>query len=163
DQRVLEVYVPLAQNLALETDRSSPYNRVILIRAHDGTDATIASFARRAVQRALPGASLQIDDMAQMLHSELRPWRLGATLFRIMGLLAAVVAAVGVYSVLSYAVSQRTHEIGVRIALGARLVDICRAIVGDGLGVAVIGVATGAALALALGRFVESLLYGTTT
>ena len=94
------------------------------------------------------------------LDREMRPWRLGATLFTAMGLLALLVAAIGVYSVIAYSVSQRAHEMGVRIALGARLADIGRLVVSEGLRTVTIGIVVGIALSLAAGKLVASLLYG---
>jgi putative ABC transport system permease protein len=91
---------------------------------------------------------------------QLRPWRLGATLFTAMGVLALIVAAIGVYSVIAYATSQRTNEMGIRIALGARLADIARLVVGDGLRTVSLGILLGIGLALAGGKLVASLLYG---
>jgi ABC-type antimicrobial peptide transport system permease subunit len=76
-----------------------------------------------------------------------------------MGVLALIVATVGVYSVIAYATSQRTNEMGIRIALGAKLSDITRLVVGEGLRTVAIGIAVGIALALAAGKLVASLLY----
>jgi ABC-type antimicrobial peptide transport system permease subunit len=118
-------------------------------------------FARMATLRVLPGLDeLRVTSMPQVLEPQLRPWKLGATLFALMGVLAVIVAAVGVYSVISYAVSQRTHEMGLRIALGAQVADILRLIVGEGLRIIAVGIAIGLGLAFALGRLVASLLYG---
>jgi ABC-type antimicrobial peptide transport system permease subunit len=91
---------------------------------------------------------------------ELRPWKLGATLFGALGILALVVAAIGVYSVVAYSVSERTHEMGVRVALGARRSNILDLIVGDGLRVVGVGLLIGIAASMLLGRFIESLLFG---
>jgi ABC-type antimicrobial peptide transport system permease subunit len=96
------------------------------------------------------------------LEPQLRPWRLGAELFTMFGLLALTVASIGIYSVVSYAVGQRTHEIGVRITLGARARDILDLIVSEGMQVVGVGIACGIATALLLGRFVASLLFGVT-
>ena len=74
--------------------------------------------------------------------------------------LALVLACIGVYGVLAYAVAQRTREIGVRMALGARPLDVTRMIVTRGLRLGVLGLAAGIGLALALGRLLETLLYG---
>ena len=71
-----------------------------------------------------------------------------------------MVAAFGVYSTVSYDVSQRTHEFGVRSALGAQVADIVRAVLRDGLTNVLAGLVTGVLLALAAGRSVASLLYG---
>jgi ABC-type antimicrobial peptide transport system permease subunit len=78
-----------------------------------------------------------------------------------MGLLALAVAAVGLYSVLSYLVAQRTHEIGVRLALGASGVAIVRLVMRSSFAMAVTGVAIGLSLALAAGRFIAPLLFET--
>ncbi len=80
-------------------------------------------------------------------------------MFSYMGLLALLVAAVGLYSVMSYLVAQRTHEIGVRIALGAAARDIVGLVLRTSLGMAALGVAIGLGLAIAAGHFVAPLLF----
>ena len=96
------------------------------------------------------------------VSAELRPWRLSATIFAIAGLLALLVASIGVYSVISYTFGQRTHEIGVRIALGATGQRVARLVVGEGVRIVIAGVCIGASIALALGKVVAASLYGTT-
>jgi putative ABC transport system permease protein len=86
-------------------------------------------------------------------------FRLGAYLAAVLGLLGLILAAVGVYGVISYSTSQRTREIGVRMALGARPRDIWKAVIGRGLGVVGAGMALGLIGALALTRAVGSFLY----
>ena len=90
---------------------------------------------------------------------QIRPWRLGASMFGLMGVLALLVAAVGLYSVMSYLVAQRTHELGVRIALGAQSADIVSLVFRGSVGMAAIGITIGIALSLAAGRFIEPLLF----
>ena len=75
-------------------------------------------------------------------------------------MLALVVAAFGVYSTVSYDVSQRTHEFGVRAALGAQMADIVRHVLRDGLKTVLVGLVAGVMLAMGAGRVVASLLYG---
>ncbi|MBM3791087.1 MAG: FtsX-like permease family protein [Acidobacteria bacterium] len=94
--------------------------------------------------------------------TSLLPVRAAATLLGAMGTLALVLAAGGIYGVVSYAVSRRTREIGARMALGARTVNILRMVLGQGLGLAAAGVLIGAAAAAGLTRFAAFLLYGIT-
>ena len=84
-----------------------------------------------------------------------------ATLFLLFGMLGLVSAAAGVYGLVSYDVTQRTREIGVRIALGATARSVVKLILGSGLRVILIGVAVGAAAAIASGRVIASLLFDT--
>jgi putative ABC transport system permease protein len=83
-----------------------------------------------------------------------------AALLSIFGGAALLLAAIGIYGVIGYAVEQRTHEIGIRIALGAEQRDIFKLIVGQGLLLVLAGTALGLGLALALTRVLKSLLFG---
>jgi predicted permease len=89
--------------------------------------------------------------------------RMGAKLAGAFGLLGLVLALVGIYGVVSYSVTQRTHEIGVRVALGANRSDVLKLVIGQGLLLTVCGVAIGMAAALAVTRVMSSLLYGVST
>jgi putative ABC transport system permease protein len=88
--------------------------------------------------------------------------RLYAILFSVFAGIAMLLAAVGIYGVMSYSVTQRTQEIGIRMALGAQLKDVLRLVVKGGLALSLIGVAIGIAGALALTRLLRSLLFGVT-
>ncbi len=134
--------------------------RTLIVRADEAAQAVVGSEIRRPLSRALPSAQITITRMTDALEPQYRPWKMGAALFTLFGLLAIVVAAVGIYSTVSYVVSQRTHEFGVRIALGAQMTDIARQVIGDGLRPVLVGVLAGVALALAGGRLIASLLYG---
>ena len=126
-----------------------------------GDAAKLQEAVRRRLQREMPGASyVTITPFSEVIGSQKRSWRLGATMFAAFGLLAMVLAAVGLYSVLAYNVAQRTHELGVRRALGAQVQDVVRLVVTDGLRVAAVGVAIGAAVAFWAGKWVQPLLFG---
>jgi putative ABC transport system permease protein len=95
----------------------------------------------------------------EMFDAKRRSWLVGATLFGGFGLLALLVAAVGLYGVIAYTVAQRMHELGVRIALGAPARDIVRLVVGQGARFAIIGFGVGSAIAFAASRWVQPLLF----
>ena len=144
-------YYPLAQD--------GENHGTLFIRVRD--DASLrAEGLRRELQSLMPGASyLVATPLTDILAPATRSWRLGATMFAIFGGLALVLAGIGLYSVVAYSVTQRTHEMGVRVALGARVGDVVRLIVGDGLRVVVAGVAIGLVLAFSAGHWLAPLLF----
>jgi predicted lysophospholipase L1 biosynthesis ABC-type transport system permease subunit len=124
-------------------------------------DASAASEGlRRALQSEMPGSSyISARVMSDVVAPAMRSWQLGATMFAVFGGLALALAAIGLYSVVAHSVVQRTHEMGVRVALGARSRNVIGMIVRESLRVVVVGVVLGAAVALAAGRWVAPLLY----
>jgi putative ABC transport system permease protein len=106
-----------------------------------------------------PPTYLNVRPLREIVDSQRRSWRVGATMFVAFGVLALVVAAVGLYGVLAYDVTQRMHELGVRIALGARSPDVVRLVVGHGLRVALVGIGLGLVIAFSVARWVEPLLF----
>jgi len=119
-----------------------------------------AETVRRALQAVLPGQQyVTVEPMSNLLDAQRRSWHVGAAMFVAFGVLALLVASVGLYGVLSYDVGQRMHELGVRIALGAQRTDVMRLVVGHGVRVALAGVAAGGAIALASARWIQPLLF----
>jgi putative ABC transport system permease protein len=115
---------------------------------------------RRELTRVMPGDGfVVVRPLQDSVDNQSRTWRLGATLFIAFGGLALVVAIVGLYGVISYTVAQRMHELGVRIALGARAGDVVALVVWQGARVAVIGVAIGLTLAFVAAPWVQPLLF----
>jgi putative ABC transport system permease protein len=148
----IRYYLPFDQ-FPLET------GSMMVLRMH-GNPAAAVEPVRRTLQAVMPGQQyVTVDPMAKMLAAQRRSWRVGATMFVAFGALALLVAAVGLYAVIAYNVAQRMHELGVRIALGARDADVLRLVVGQGARLAAAGVAAGSALALAAGRWVQPLLF----
>jgi hypothetical protein len=151
DDPGLTYYLPFAQ----ETGRG----RQLAIRTH-GSAARYADAVRTALQHDMPGASyITVTPYADVIGREMRSWRLGATMFVGFGVLAMVLAAVGLYTAISYNVTQRTHEMGVRRALGAQASDVVRLVVRQGLLLGGIGILLGAAIALSVANRVEPLLF----
>jgi putative ABC transport system permease protein len=130
------------------------------VRAAAGSDARVAAEVTSALRAAFPPGYPEVELLRTTIDWQYRPWRVGAALFTGMGGLALIVAVLGIYSTMSYNVTQRTHEFGVRVAVGAELADILRLVLGEGLRVVVAGVVVGAALAVAAGRLIAALLYG---
>ncbi|MFI5279775.1 MAG: ABC transporter permease [Gemmatimonadales bacterium] len=124
-----------------------------------GDPAVLTGDLRRAVlaEGDLPHANIQT--LVDALAPQLRSWKLGATAFTAFGALALLIAAMGIFSVISYSVSQRTQEIGIRMALGAESAQVARMILGQGLRAAIIGVVVGGGGAFLLGRGIKALLY----
>lgn len=124
-------------------------------------DATTAAAAIRPIlQTAVPELPfVEVRSLQEVVEPHYRRFRVGATLFGIYGAVALVLAGLGLYSVLAYAVRGRTHELGIRLALGAEPRGLVRLVVGDGLRLTLLGAALGVAGALAAGRALASLLY----
>jgi putative ABC transport system permease protein len=101
-----------------------------------------------------------IQTMDDVVATSVSPQRFNMLLLGAFAGLALLLASVGIYSVLSYSAKQRVQEIGIRLALGARLTDVLRLIIFQGMKPALIGMALGAAGALALGHLLKSLVYG---
>lgn len=145
------VYVPHAQN----SWRAMALN----VRTQGDPSAMIGTIRRqiKAVNEDLAVANLQT--MTSVLNRSVAARRASMLLLGIFAVVAAVLAAVGIYGVLSYAVSQRVHEIGIRLALGAQTGDVLRLVLKEGMLLALIGVALGLAASFALTRSLASLLF----
>jgi len=127
-----------------------------------GPPALMVERVRGQIQALAPGVPyVGVDPMMAKVSPEMRPWQLGATMFTVFGLLALITAAVGLYGVLAFAVTQQLREFGIRIALGARPATILGGVVGRGLWMASLGIALGLGAALLLGRRVGPLLFET--
>ena len=153
------LYVPLGQ-----LERSSkfewgsfPLTFVVRSSVAPGSMVTAVTGAIHDVDRNVPVRD--IFTMDDMITKSLSQPRFNMLLLGIFAGIAVLLAAIGIYSVLSYSVRQRVPEIGIRLALGARLSDVLRLIVFEGMKPALLGVVIGTVAALALGRVVASLVY----
>jgi predicted permease len=125
-----------------------------------GAPASAAEDIRRALQRQMPGEQyVTARPLSELIDDQRRSWTIGATMFAAFGVLALLVASVGLYGVISYNVAQRMNELGVRVALGAQPANILGLIVGQGVRFALAGVAAGVVLALAASHWFQPLLF----
>jgi putative ABC transport system permease protein len=138
------------------------YNAMTLAVRTASDPLTAKSLVEREIQQIDKDQPISdVRTMDQWVARTLSQARFSSSLLMVFASLALVLAAIGIYAVMSYAVSQRTSEIGIRLALGAERSDILRLIVGNGIRLAVVGLATGTGLALALSRTISSLLFET--
>jgi predicted permease len=156
EEPAMQYYIPLGQEESLGFGGS-----VLMIRPRT-TPREFAPIAERSIYET--GAiveRVQSWPIRERIDPLLRPWKLGATVFTLGGLLALLVAALGLYSVMSYSVAQRTREMGVRIALGAQSRSIISMVVRQGVVLAALGVAGGILVAILAGSRLQSLLFET--
>jgi predicted permease len=138
-------------------------NGVAVVLRTAGDPAAVMAQVRQAVQEADSRDVIYgVQTLDEVIAGSLAARRLSMILLAIFSVLALVLSCVGIYGVTSYVVGQRTHEIGVRMALGAQRGDVMRLVLGEGAKMALIGVAAGIAAALGLTRFMANELFGVT-
>ncbi|HSL55064.1 MAG TPA: FtsX-like permease family protein, partial [Pyrinomonadaceae bacterium] len=132
----------------------------VLIKGASDPNRLISS-AREAVKAIDPDQPIYNPRTMDEIRAEsVAPERLNLTLLSLFAGIALVLAIVGIYGVMSYSVTQRTHEIGIRMAIGARPIDVFKMILGNGMKLALIGVAVGLAGAFILTRLMATMLFG---
>ena len=149
----LQMYVPYAQDPTWGS-------LSLVVRANSDT-TTLASAVResiRNVDKAVPTYNLKT--MNEVVSNSAAPRRVPMLLLSVFAGVAMLLAMLGIYGVTSYYVTQRTHEIGVRMALGAQIVDVLKLVLHRGLVLAAIGIGIGTAGAIAVTRYMTSLLFG---
>ena len=135
---------------------------VLLVRSRGDDASQLIAPIRRAIQTSAPNLPFaDVQTFGELLSPQIRLWKVGATLFALFGGLALVVAAVGLYSAISYSVTQRRHEFGVRMALGAQVADVVRLVIGQGLRPITFGIVAGIGMAAFASRFVADFLFKT--
>jgi predicted permease len=151
---VSEIFLPLSQHPARGMD--------LVVR----TSADPRSFTgavRSAIRSADKTAPVfNVSTLEDALHDQVAPRRFQTFLLSLFAFLAVILSAIGVYGLMHYSVTQRTHEIGVRMALGAQPLEVIRLVLGNGGRIALMGILMGVGGSLSIGRVLNSLLFGVT-
>jgi putative ABC transport system permease protein len=149
-----ETYIPAAQ---------LPFGSMSLVTRSTQAPGGVGKMMTETVQSLDPDMpTYSSKTIEEYLDGTLSVPRFNTVLLALFAGLAMVLTAVGLYGVISYTVAQRTHEIGIRMALGAKPKDMLRLIIGQGMKLGLIGVAIGFALAIGLTHFISSMLFGIT-
>jgi predicted permease len=148
----MEVYYPATQ--------APPSGFVLLARAADDPASLITPIRQAVAQIDGLQPVYNVQTLSQIVSASVADRRLATLLLSAFAGVALVLAAIGIGGVISYAVSQRTREIGLRIALGSRPQEVTRLVVGQGVRLAALGLGFGVPAALALSRFLRTQLYG---
>ena len=138
-----------------------PFSGMTVIMKASGDPNQLIASAREQVKALDPDQPIySIRTMDEIRAESVAPERLNLALFSIFAGIALLLAVVGIYGVMSYTVTQRTHEIGIRMAIGAQQRDVFRMVIGQGMMLALIGVAIGLAGAFGLTRLMATMLFG---
>jgi putative ABC transport system permease protein len=135
----------------------------VAIRSATSDPTSVTSAAQNVVWRVNKDIPLaNVRTMQEVIANSVQRRRFSMLLFTIFAVVAMLLAAVGLYGVMSYSVAQRTKEIGIRMALGARRPDVVALVVKQGMALVLMGIAAGTTLALGMTRLISGMLFGIT-
>ncbi|HLI33940.1 MAG TPA: ABC transporter permease [Terriglobia bacterium] len=155
-----DLYMPTAQIPDQLYKSGGVLNLTLVVRTSVDPRAMTAAVTRTVHSIDNGVAVNAVQTVSEMEHTSLAAQRFTFILMAIFAALALVLASIGIYGVISYSVAQRTHEIGIRMAMGAQKRDVLRLVVGQGMTLALIGVGAGIIAALGLTRLMAGVLYG---
>jgi len=152
EQKIGQLYLPYTQ---------TPSRIMRIVVRAEGDPTVLTTSIRAAVQSVDPSEPVTaVRTMDEFLSAAVAQRRLSMLLLAVFAAIATILAAVGIYGVMAYAVTQRSHEIGIRMALGAEPNDVLRMVVGDGMRLALVGLAIGIMGSILATRYLETQLYG---
>jgi predicted permease len=150
---------PLPTIYANALQRRPSSDLSVVVRAQVPPSSLVPAM-RQTVRSLNPQLPVDFRTLDQIFSSSLDQRRFSLVIFAVFGAVALLLAAMGIYGVTAYAVAQRTQEIGIRMALGARMIDVVKLVLRSAMSLAVMGAAIGLAGALALTRLMSALLFG---
>lgn len=160
EARLMQYYVPFGQTPAAPFP-NAPNVHAILVRTAGEPERWVTPIQRIIQSTSTRPVYARVSPYQTLIDPQLRSWRLGATLFTAFGILALAIASMGLFAVVSYLVTQRTQEIGVRLALGGSSRGVAGLVVRDAVKMAAVGGAVGIAVALVAAPLVQSMLFET--
>jgi predicted permease len=160
ETKFMQFYVPFAQLPAMPSPNAASVTGIFAQVTGD-PDRAAAIIQRTLQSGSTVPVYARVRAYQDLIDPQLRSWRLGATLFSAFSALALGIAAVGLFGVVSYVITQRTREIGVRLALGATQAGMFGMVVRDALRLVVVGIVVGGAAAIAAGPLIQDMLFNT--
>jgi predicted permease len=152
---------PSVPHIYVSLGQFAPVNAVVFLRSRSVTTAQLGDAVRSVVENLTPNVPVHsVVTMDQIVTRSMANRRFSLELLGVFATAALLLAAIGIYGVMSYTFSQRTHEVGVRVALGAQRRDILRLAISEGMFVVAIGLLIGLAGTLAVTRVFQSMLFG---
>jgi predicted permease len=153
------VYLPVLQGTEGPPIQTEQLGMKLLIRT-DGNPESISTIVPRVVRALDPNVQVSTATLGKSAERWVWFSQIAAMLSSGLGILGLLLASVGIYGVMSYSVTQRTYELGIRMALGASRHEILKLILGQGLRITLLGVTAGLGIALAVTRLIAAMLYG---
>jgi hypothetical protein len=152
EEPAMQYYVPLGQEIGM--------SGVTVVARPRGAIGAAVDREHRTLAGLIPGARyIDVAALQDSVDPQIRPWRLGAAMFGLFALLALLVAAAGLYSVIAYLVAQRTREFGIRLAVGATASNILSLVLAHGVRIAIAGGIAATAVSMALGSLIAPQLF----
>jgi putative ABC transport system permease protein len=162
EDRLMQYFVPFGQVPGPPAGvGAGPQVRGLLVRTRIEADSLVAPIRRVVVEGRTDLPFVEVRPYTALLERQMRPWRLGAALLSLFGVLALSVAGMGLYAVFTHAIAERRREMAIRIAIGAPPARVLGMILREASRLAVVGIACGCALAVAAGRWLQSMLVDT--
>ena len=162
EDRLMQYYVPSSQvPYPPFMPQKEPAVFGLLVRPRHMSDRLTTTIRNLIVGTRTDLPFIEIRPYSQVLDRQVRPWRIGTTLLALFSALAVLVASIGLYATFAYVVSERRHEMAIRLAVGARPSGVVAMVLREAIVLAIIGAAGGCVAAIGAGRLVASLLYGT--